>query len=114
MTTTGTTKGNGKIGLEELHPDVVNMITQAFRPVTLEQTTHKVTLTSNTEQINIGETCNRTEQLILVFKNSVLLTETLDYNISDDGTKILSLKHDWTATTSSPIYFTICVVKIRR
>lgn len=112
--TTNLTRGNGKIGLEELHPDLANMIIQNHRPISLNQTTHKITLTSQKDQLDIGERCNRREQVILVFKNSVLLTETLDYTISDDGTKIVSLKHDWVGTQAAPMYFTICVVKIQR
>lgn len=107
-------KRNGKITYEELHPDIVRILKEAAKPINLKQDVRTVNLTSETDKVSIGVTINEQTDSLMVFKNSIHLTKGVDYVISDNGTKIKSLRGNWVGTVGEPVQFVFNFVRISR
>jgi hypothetical protein len=62
----------------------------------LTSITNSVNVGANVNEVEIGvDGFNKDDDTLLVFKNGVMMVEGVDYNISDDNTKIVSIGEVW-------------------
>lgn len=82
---------------EELHPSLIQYIQSLVGSggdgnSSLRFMKNTVTLSSNSREVNIGiERFNKDTDLILVYKNSIYLEYLIDFTISSDNSKIISI-----------------------
>ena len=62
----------------------------------LTSITNSVNVGANVSEVEIGvDGLNKDDDTLLVFKNGVMMVEGVDYNISEDNTKIVSIGEVW-------------------
>ena len=70
------------------------------------------TISAPASEVEIGiEGFNKDSDYLTVYVNSTYLTEGVDYNISSDGRKILSLNGNWNEESLSDYRFSFVVIK---
>lgn len=91
---------------EELHPSLLEYIQSIAGSNQVGTSSFKylksnITLIENTGEVSIGiSDYNKTTDLLLVYKNSVYIENSIDYNISSDSLKITSISPEvWMSGT---------------
>lgn len=103
----------GRITKEQLSDSLLSFITQnagsgSGGPSTIEFKKNSVTVESSTNRVAIGISgFNKSSDLLMVYKNSVYLEESVVYTISSDNLYIQKIDGNWNETGTSVFNFVV-------